>query len=73
MADGPETRITKPESMIFGAKQSILQTPKDTSERIRQSSYTFTTKWYSYYLDNWCKFVGNLVTFSVINPSFIES
>lgn len=73
MADGPETRITKPESMIFGAKQSILQSPKDTSERTGQSSYTFTTKWCSYYLDNWCKFIGNLVTFSVINPSFIES
>lgn len=73
MADGPETRITKPESMIFGAKQSTLGTPGDPRERAGQSGSTFPVGRGSYFTDNCCKFAVNLVTFSVFDPSFIES
>lgn len=73
MADGPETRVTKPESMIFGAQQPALGPPGDPPGRAGQRGGAFTVGRRRYWAGSCRECGGNPVTFSVIDPSFIES
>lgn len=73
MADGPETRTTKPESMLFSAKLPAAEAAQENAERTGQTGCTFTTKLRRPFVENRCTFMGKHVTFSAKDPSFIES
>lgn len=73
MADGPETRITKPESMLFSAKLTAAEAAEGNAERTGQTGCTVTTNLHRQFDDSRLIFVGKHVTFSAKDPSFIES
>lgn len=73
MADGPETQSTKPESMLFNAKQPAVEAALDDPERTEQTSCTLTTRLRRHFVGNRCTFMGKHVTFPAKDPSFIES
>lgn len=69
MADGPETRAAKPESMLFNAERAA----EGSTERSGLTGCTFTTELRRHFNEIRFTFTGKHVTFSAKDPSFSES